>query len=145
MHPPPLVLSRAHTNAARRRIPLLWCESGRTRRVVSALNWDGMPTLHAPSLGAADLISPHFAPSQDFADSLAVPFLETSAKSATNVEQAFMTMASEIKNRMATAPTAKMGNQTVRRAIGPVAPIAHAGYIRQSDGASRFKKKPPPQ
>eukprot|EP00966_Prymnesium_polylepis_P001612 37313-Prymnesium_polylepis.1 len=49
---------------------------------------------------------------QDFADSLAIPFLETSAKSATNVEQAFMTMASEIKNRMASAPTAKMGNQT---------------------------------
>lgn len=49
---------------------------------------------------------------QDFADELAIPFLETSAKSATNVEQAFMTMASEIKNRMATAPSAKMGNQT---------------------------------
>jgi len=52
---------------------------------------------------------------QDFADSVGCPFLETSAKSATNVEQAFMTMASEIKNRMATAPTAKMGNQTARR------------------------------
>lgn len=28
-----------------------------------------------------------------------------------NVEQAFLTMASEIKNRMANAPTAKTGNQ----------------------------------
>lgn len=48
---------------------------------------------------------------QDFADSLQIPFLETSAKSAQNVEQAFMTMASEIKNRMATAPAGKSGNQ----------------------------------
>lgn len=37
---------------------------------------------------------------QEFSDSLAIPFLETSAKSATNVEQAFMTMAAEIKKRM---------------------------------------------
>ena len=37
---------------------------------------------------------------QQYADQLAIPFLETSAKSATNVEQAFMTMAAEIKNRM---------------------------------------------
>ncbi len=44
------------------------------------------------------------------ADSLSMPFLETSAKSSTNVEQAFMTMASEIKNRMATAPAGR-GNQ----------------------------------
>ena len=37
---------------------------------------------------------------QEYADSLAIPFLETSAKNATNVEQAFMTMAAEIKNRV---------------------------------------------
>ncbi|KAK9095144.1 hypothetical protein Scep_026613 [Stephania cephalantha] len=30
--------------------------------------------------------------------------METSAKSATNVEQAFMAMAAEIKNRMASQP-----------------------------------------
>jgi GTPase SAR1 family protein len=34
-----------------------------------------------------------------FADEIGIPFLETSAKNATNVEQAFMTMAAEIKNR----------------------------------------------
>ncbi|KAK1267103.1 Ras-related protein RIC1 [Acorus gramineus] len=34
-----------------------------------------------------------------FADEIGIPFLETSAKDATNVEQAFMTMAAEIKNR----------------------------------------------
>ena len=49
---------------------------------------------------------------KELADSLSIPFLETSAKSATNVEQAFMTMASEIKNRMATTPTARLANQT---------------------------------
>lgn len=37
---------------------------------------------------------------QEYADQLSIPFLETSAKNATNVEQAFMTMAAEIKNRM---------------------------------------------
>ena len=49
---------------------------------------------------------------KSLADGLSIPFLETSAKSATNVEQAFMTMASEIKQRMATAPTARLGNTT---------------------------------
>ncbi|KAL5728891.1 WD40 repeat protein [Ranunculus cassubicifolius] len=38
------------------------------------------------------------------ADEMGIPFLETSAKNATNVEQAFMTMTSEIKNRMASQP-----------------------------------------
>lgn len=42
---------------------------------------------------------------QEFADSLAIPFLETSAKNATNVEQAFMTMAAEIKKRMGPGAT----------------------------------------
>jgi GTPase SAR1 family protein len=41
-----------------------------------------------------------FTTAKDFADSLGIPFLETSAKNATNVEQAFLTMAAEIKNRM---------------------------------------------
>ncbi|RZC51694.1 hypothetical protein C5167_020120 [Papaver somniferum] len=39
-----------------------------------------------------------------FADEIGIPFLETSAKNSTNVEQAFMTMAGEIKNRMASQP-----------------------------------------
>ncbi|CAK9206981.1 unnamed protein product [Sphagnum troendelagicum] len=39
-----------------------------------------------------------------FADEIGIPFLETSAKNAINVEQAFMTMAAEIKNRMASQP-----------------------------------------
>ncbi|MCO5579745.1 hypothetical protein L7F22_033605 [Adiantum nelumboides] len=39
-----------------------------------------------------------------FADEIGIPFLETSAKNASNVEDAFMTMATEIKNRMASQP-----------------------------------------
>ena len=37
---------------------------------------------------------------QDYADQLDIPFLETSAKNATNVEQSFITIAAEIKNRI---------------------------------------------
>eukprot|EP00727_Mastigamoeba_balamuthi_P004728 m51a1_g14253 putative ras-related protein rab-1a (203) ;mRNA; f:268906-270511 len=47
-----------------------------------------------------------FQVAKDFAATLNIPFIETSAKNATNVETAFMTMASEIKNRMVTAPGA---------------------------------------
>ncbi|KAK3434651.1 hypothetical protein EUGRSUZ_D02119 [Eucalyptus grandis] len=39
-----------------------------------------------------------------FADEIGIPFMETSAKDATNVEQAFMAMAAAIKNRMASQP-----------------------------------------
>jgi len=37
-----------------------------------------------------------------FADKLEIPFLETSAKAATHVEKAFLTMAAEIKNTLST-------------------------------------------
>ena len=37
---------------------------------------------------------------KEYADGLGIPFLETSAKNATNVEQAFMTMSQEIKKRL---------------------------------------------
>lgn len=36
---------------------------------------------------------------QAFADELGIPFLETSAKDSINVEQAFLTMAAEIKKK----------------------------------------------
>jgi len=39
-----------------------------------------------------------------FADELHIPFLETSAKNAANVEQAFLTMAAQIKTKMQTQP-----------------------------------------
>ena len=47
----------------------------------------------------------HIFVPKEFADQLQIPFLETSAKNATNVEQAFMTMASEIKKTHGTDPT----------------------------------------
>ncbi|KAG6534272.1 hypothetical protein ZIOFF_008158 [Zingiber officinale] len=40
-----------------------------------------------------------------FADEIGIPFMETSAKNATHVEQAFMAMTAAIKNRMASQPT----------------------------------------
>ena len=46
---------------------------------------------------------------KEFAGQVNIPFLETSAKNATNVEDAFMTMAGEIKKRMAATPTASEG------------------------------------
>jgi len=36
---------------------------------------------------------------QAFADEMGIPFMETSAKNAINVEQAFMAMAASIKDR----------------------------------------------
>jgi len=47
-----------------------------------------------------------FEAGKAFADEIGVPFLETSAKNATNVEDAFMTMSAEIKKRVASQPTA---------------------------------------
>ncbi|KAG1858415.1 Rab1b in complex with the Gef domain of DrraSIDM FROM legionella [Suillus subalutaceus] len=40
-----------------------------------------------------------YSVAKEFADQLSIPFLETSAKNATNVEQAFLTMAKQIKDR----------------------------------------------
>jgi len=47
-----------------------------------------------------------FESAKEFADSVSMEFLETSAKNATNVEKAFMTMAGQIKQRMNNQPIA---------------------------------------
>jgi len=44
----------------------------------------------------------HLLVPQAFADELGIPFLETSAKNATNVEEAFMAMTAAIKTRLET-------------------------------------------
>uniref|UniRef100_A0A7S4I291 Uncharacterized protein n=1 Tax=Vannella robusta TaxID=1487602 RepID=A0A7S4I291_9EUKA len=43
---------------------------------------------------------------KEFADGLGIPFLETSAKNSTNVEDAFVTMATEIQKRVSTGGAA---------------------------------------
>ncbi|GFS35581.1 similar to RAS 5 [Actinidia rufa] len=60
-----------------------------------------------------------------FADEMGIPFMETSAKDATNVEQAFMAMAAPIKDRMASQPamnTAKPPTVNIRGQ-----PVAQSG------------------
>jgi len=42
----------------------------------------------------------------EFSEGLSIPFLETSAKNSTNVEEAFLTMAAQIKSRMVEARVA---------------------------------------
>ncbi|KAL0454502.1 UNVERIFIED_CONTAM: Ras-related protein RABD1 [Sesamum latifolium] len=54
------------------------------------------------------------ATAKAFADELGIPFLETSAKDAINVEQAFLTMAGEIKKKVANQPTANRPASTVQ-------------------------------
>uniref|UniRef100_A0A2K6MNA6 RAB1A, member RAS oncogene family n=1 Tax=Rhinopithecus bieti TaxID=61621 RepID=A0A2K6MNA6_RHIBE len=63
---------------------------------------------------------------KEFADSLGIPFLENSAKNATNVEQSFMMMAAEIKKRLGQpAITGGAEKSNVKIQITPV---------KQSDG-----------
>lgn len=50
-----------------------------------------------------------FSTAKEYADNIGIPFLETSAKDSTNVEQAFLTMAAEIKNRMGPSPGSTSG------------------------------------
>lgn len=66
------------------------------------------PLVQLAVLGTAQTYVSSPVSLQEFADSLTIPFLETSAKNATNVEQAFMTMAAEIKNR--TGPSGNMAS-----------------------------------
>ena len=61
-----------------------------------------------------------------FADEIGIPFLETSAKNATNVEQAFMTMAAEIKTRMASQPALNQGPKGATVRPGEGRPVGKA-------------------
>ncbi|OAX40038.1 ras-domain-containing protein [Rhizopogon vinicolor AM-OR11-026] len=60
---------------------------------------------------------------KEFADQLSIPFLETSALNATNVEQTFLTMAKQIKDRMASTSTpaggAKSSTVTPGQSVQP--------------------------
>lgn len=57
----------------------------------------------------ADKRAVEYSVAKEFADSLDIPFLETSAKDSTNVEQAFLTMAKQIQDRTAAASAAGPG------------------------------------
>jgi len=59
------------------------------------------------------------ATAKAFADEIGIPFLETSAKNSTNVGEAFMTMAAEIKKRMASQPAMQTGGR--KDTVNPVA------------------------
>jgi len=54
---------------------------------------------------------------KDFADEVGIPFLEASAKSSSNVEQAFLTMSTQIKERVASTPQTK-DKQTIKPSAG---------------------------
>lgn len=63
---------------------------------------------------------------KEFADSLNIPFLETSARDSTNVEKTFITMAQEIKNRLGPAAAAANQKPSVRVG-GATKPIKSSG------------------
>ena len=50
-----------------------------------------------------------YTSAKEYADKLAIPLLETSAKNGANVEQAFMTLAAEIKKRVGPSSAAQTG------------------------------------
>lgn len=65
-----------------------------------------------------------FSTAKEYADNIGIPFLETSAKDSTNVEQAFLTMAAEIKNRMGPSQgsSAGSGGYTINPSSTPIKP-----------------------
>ncbi|KAL9137467.1 MAG: hypothetical protein Q9175_001318 [Cornicularia normoerica] len=85
---------------------------------------------------------------KEFADSLGIPFLETSAKNASNVEQAFLTMARQIKERMGTTtvnnkPTVQVGQARPRSHINRIhIPSSNAvtGKITSTDTTITAKR-----
>jgi len=68
-----------------------------------------------------------YTTAKEYADSLNIPFLETSAKNNTNVEQAFLTMASEIKNKMGPGSGPSPAGNTGKVDIGPGKKVNQGG------------------
>jgi Ras-related protein Rab-1A len=68
-----------------------------------------------------------FEEGKAFADQHGIPFLETSAKSSTNVEKSFLTMAGEIKNRAWAPPRGRAAlTRLVLTALPPHTPRTRA-------------------
>lgn len=59
-----------------------------------------------------------YADAKEFADSLGITFIETSAKNASNVEQAFLTMAAQIKDRVGSS---KLSESSTKKVTLPAA------------------------
>ena len=55
---------------------------------------------------------------KEFADSLGIEFIETSAKNATNVEKAFLAMSSQIKARMKSQPSGNDKSKNAKLSAG---------------------------
>uniref|UniRef100_A0A7S2IKK5 Uncharacterized protein n=1 Tax=Zooxanthella nutricula TaxID=1333877 RepID=A0A7S2IKK5_9DINO len=68
-----------------------------------------------------------FDEAKELADSLGVPFMETSAKNAHNVEQAFQTMASEIKQKHASQPAASRAGAGGQTTLGAGTRVKNGG------------------
>ncbi|KAG8933751.1 hypothetical protein FRC01_007218 [Tulasnella sp. 417] len=83
-----------------------------------------------PCLTPEKLTALRICVEQEFADQLSIPFLETSAKNATNVEQAFLTMAKQIKDRMGSTSTAGGPNKAANINPGQslCLPVVYAMY-----------------
>ncbi|KAH9948123.1 GTP-binding protein ypt1 [Amylocystis lapponica] len=62
-----------------------------------------------------------YSAAKEFADALSIPFLETSAKTSANVEEAFLTMSKQIKDSLDSTPqqpsNAKSGTVTPGRSL----------------------------
>jgi hypothetical protein len=80
----------------------------------------------------------NYATAKAFADENGIPFLETSAKNATNVGEAFMTMAAEIKKRTASQPALNAAAGAPRASASvPAEPPRNSGSAAQSAAAAK--------
>lgn len=68
-----------------------------------------------------------FQVAKDFADSLGIPYIETSAKDSTNVERIFHTMASEIKKRNQPMSQVSSSRPTISSLGEPIKPDSNQG------------------
>ena len=66
---------------------------------------------------------------KEFADGLGIPFLETSAKNSTNVEDAFITMATEIQKRVSS-------NGPTNDKVGSTVVVSPTGNRPKKDGCA---------
>ncbi|KAI8325153.1 GTP-binding protein ypt1 [Martensiomyces pterosporus] len=75
----------------------------------------------------ADARQVDYTAAKEFADGLSISFLETSAKDSTNVEQAFLTMAKQIKDRMGAS---NVQQQQQKKQVN----LSQAQNVQQSNG-----------